>query len=67
MGMMLAALGRHRVAVLRKGHLEAPSDANGIIYIPFNHHVRETVPRLVDRLREAGFDLNPDAITRAST
>jgi predicted nucleotide-binding protein len=67
MGMMLAALGRHRVIVLRKGHLEAPSDAAGIIYIPFNHHVRETVPRLVDRLREAGFELEGDAITRASS
>jgi predicted nucleotide-binding protein len=67
MGMMLAALGRPRVAVLRKGHLEAPSDANGIIYIPFNKHVRETVPKLVDRLREAGFDLRSDAITSASS
>lgn len=53
MGMMLAAFGRPRVAVLRKGHLAAPSDANGIIYIPFNHHVREAVSRLVDRLRES--------------
>ena len=67
MGMMLAALGRPHVAVLRKGHLEAPSDANGIIYIPFNNHVRETVPRLVDRLREAGFPLDASAITHASS
>ncbi len=67
MGMMLAALGRPRVAVLRKGHLEAPSDANGIIYIPFNNHVRETVPRLVNRLREAGFPLDASAITHASS
>lgn len=46
MGMMLAALGRSRVVVLRKGYLEAPADAAGITYIPFNHHVKETVPRL---------------------
>jgi predicted nucleotide-binding protein len=67
MGMMLAALGRPRVVVLRKGHLEPPSDAAGIIYIPFQHHVRETVPKLVDRLRAVGFELDPDAITRASS
>jgi len=67
MGMMLSALGRSRVVVLRNGHIELPSDAAGIIYIPFNHHVRETVPRLVDRLREAGFQLAADAITRASS
>jgi predicted nucleotide-binding protein len=67
MGMLLAAVGRSRVVVLRKGHLELPSDAAGIIYIPFNHHVRETVPRLVDRLREAGFELDANDITRASS
>ena len=66
MGMLLVALGRPNVAILKKGHVEVPSDAQGIIYIPFNDHVREAVPRLVDRLREAGFDLDPRAITRAS-
>ena len=29
MGMVLAALGRSNVAILRKGHLETPSDAQG--------------------------------------
>jgi len=67
MGMLLAALGRPNVAILKKGHLELPTDAQGIIYIPFNDHVRETVPRLVDRLRNAGFQLDPGAITRASS
>jgi len=66
MGMLIAALGRPNVAILKKGHIEIPSDASGIIYIPFNDHVRETVPRLVDRLRAAGFELDPDCITRAS-
>jgi predicted nucleotide-binding protein len=66
MGMLIAALGRPNVAILKKGHIEIPSDANGIIYISFNDHVREAVPRLVDRLRAAGFDLSPECITRAS-
>lgn len=67
MGMLLAALGRQNVAILRKGHIETPSDAQGIIYLPFNDHVKETVPKLVDRLRNAGFTLSPDAITKAAS
>ena len=67
MGMLLAALGRGRVAILKKGHLEVPSDAQGILYIGFNDHARETVPKLVDRLTKAGFNLNSAAIARASS
>jgi predicted nucleotide-binding protein len=65
--MVLAALGRQNVAILKKGHIETPSDAQGIIYLPFNDHVKETVPKLVDRLRNAGFTLEPDAITKAAS
>ncbi|MDZ4800408.1 MAG: nucleotide-binding protein [Bryobacteraceae bacterium] len=67
MGMLIAAVGRPNVAILKKGHLEVPSDAQGILYIPFNDHIRETVPKLVDRLRAAGFVLNPKSITNASS
>jgi predicted nucleotide-binding protein len=67
MGMLMAAIGRPKVAILKRGHVEVPSDASGIIYIPFNDHVRETVPKLVDRLRDAGFNLDPANITKAST
>lgn len=66
MGMLISALGRGNVAILKKGHLEQPSDVNGIIYLAFNDHVKETVPKLVDRLRDAGFDLDHKAITAAS-
>ena len=38
---------------------------DGIIYLAFNDHVKETVPKLVDRLREAGFDLDQRAISEA--
>jgi hypothetical protein len=31
----------------------------------FNDHVRETVPKLVQRLQDAGFKLDPGAIGRA--
>ena len=66
MGMLISALGRGSVAILKKGHVEVPSDAAGIIYLGFNDHVREALPRLVDRLRRAGFEISPEAITRAS-
>jgi predicted nucleotide-binding protein len=67
MGMLIAKLGRPKVVILKRGHVEVPSDAAGIIYLGFNDHVREVVPRLCDRLRDAGFDLPPEAITRASS
>ena len=66
MGMLIAAFGRPRVAILKKGHVEVPSDANGIIYLSFNNHVTEAAPRLCQRLREAGFELSPDSIAKAS-
>lgn len=66
MGMLISTLGRSNVAILKKGHLEVPSDAHGILYLGFNDHVREVVPKLVDRLRNAGFPIDAGAITRAS-
>jgi predicted nucleotide-binding protein len=66
MGMLISALGRQNVAILKKGHIEVPSDAQGVLYIPFNDHVKETVPKLVDRLRSAGFVLSPQKVSRAS-
>lgn len=67
MGMLIAALGRKNVAILKKGHLEVPSDASGILYIPFNEHVKETVPKLVDRLQHAGIKVNPENIIKATS
>ena len=66
MGMVLAALGRPNVAILQKGIIEKPSDVHGIIYIPFNTHVKEAVPKLVERLNQAGFSLDTTAIARAT-
>lgn len=67
MGMLLSSIGRGNVAVLKKGHVDLPSDAQGILYLGFNDHVKETVPRLVDRLTNAGFVLDPSNITKASS
>lgn len=67
MGMLLSSIGRKNVAILKKGHVDVPSDAQGILYLGFNDHVKEAVPRLVDRLSNAGFVLDPGSITKASS
>ena len=65
MGMLLASLTRRRCAILQKGFVDIPSNMQGVIVIPFNDHVREAVPKLVQRLEEAGFHLAPSAVGRA--
>jgi predicted nucleotide-binding protein len=62
MGMLLASLTRKRCAILTKGFVEMPSNMGGVITIPFNEHVREAVPKLVQRLQDAGFQLDARAI-----
>ena len=57
--MLLSSLTRKRCAILTKGFVEMPSNMGGIITIPFNDHVREAVPKLVQRLQEAGFKVRP--------
>jgi predicted nucleotide-binding protein len=67
MGMLISSVGRKNMAILVKGHLEKPSDADGILYLGFNNHVKETVPKLANRLKESGFVLNPDKVAHASS
>lgn len=67
LGMLLSSLTRERVAVLQKGFVEAPSDMQGFIYIPFNDHVKEIVPKLASRLQKAGFDIPAERIAAATT
>ncbi len=67
MGMLLAAFGRSNVAILRKGHVIVPSDASGIIYLPFNNHAKEVVPKLCERLRLSGFSISPELMAKASS
>jgi len=67
MGMVMAALGRPKIAILQKGALERPSDTDGILRIEFNDHVREIVPKLAQRLQAAGFKIDPRRIADASS
>ena len=66
MGMLLASLTRDHVAILQKGAVEHPSDVQGIIYLPFNDHVKEVVPKLVSRLQAAGIVISTDKAAHAS-
>lgn len=66
MGMVMAALGREKMVILKKGALEMPSDTAGILYIEFNDHVREIVTKLAQRLQNAGFDIDSKKIAEAS-
>jgi predicted nucleotide-binding protein len=67
MGMLLSSLTRAHVAILVKGFIELPSDAAGIIYLHFNDHVREVVPKLCERLQASGIPLTAGQISQASS
>jgi predicted nucleotide-binding protein len=55
LGMVLARLGRKRVAILQKKTVERPSDIDGLIYIPFEEKVDEISVQLIKELQAAGF------------
>lgn len=58
LGMVLAKLGRKRVAILVKGdNLERPSDISGLIYLPFQEHVDTVKTKLASHLQEVGFPI----------
>lgn len=65
-GMLLSSLTRARMALVVKGHLELPSDLEGIIRLGYNDHLREIIPKLCQNLKEAGFHVTSDAISAAS-
>lgn len=59
LGMVLARLGRPRVAILHKASVELPSDIHGLLYIPFRERVEEAKASLFQELQNAGY--RPDA------
>lgn len=54
LGMVLARLGRKRVAILIKQTVEHPSDIAGLIYIAFKERVDEIDKQLYNELKNAG-------------
>ncbi len=58
LGMVLARLGRQRVAILLKGKdIEKPSDIDGLLYLTFESHVGEIKNDLGANLQAAGFNI----------
>ncbi len=60
LGMMLALLGRPRVAILLKNQvkMERPSDIQGLIYIPFKDSIKETALQLAKEINGQGIPIN---------
>ena len=58
LGMVLANLGRERVAILYKQSVELPSDIAGLIYISFQERVDEVKTQLFKELEAAGYHPN---------
>lgn len=65
MGMVMAKLGRERTLILQKGVLERPSDTEGLQRHEFNGHVKEIVPKLVQRLKNLGFPITAEQTANA--
>jgi predicted nucleotide-binding protein len=59
LGMLLAKLGRNRVAILLKKEpdFEPPSDIHGLMYLPFENSVREVKVDLAREMRTQGLRL----------
>ena len=57
MGMLLATVGRKRVAILlsQAEDMESPSDIDGLIYIPFKENVEEAKLSLAKEMQSNGY------------
>ena len=62
LGMVLARLGRPRVAILYKESVELPSDISGLLYIGFKERVDEVKNQLFRELENAGYQPNSDGL-----
>jgi predicted nucleotide-binding protein len=64
LGMMLAILGRPKVAILLKSdvNMERPSDIQGLIYIPFKETVTEIALVLAKEINAQGIRVDLDKV-----
>ena len=65
-GMLLSSLTRSRIAFIVKSNLEIPSDLHGVIYIAYNDHINEAIPKLCEQLMQANFDIDPKLMSAAT-
>lgn len=60
MGMLIGLLGRNKIAVLRKGEIENPTDISGVIYKSYNTNVKEIEDLLRKEFKTAGLNINEE-------
>jgi predicted nucleotide-binding protein len=62
--MMLAILGRRKVAVLLRTsvEMERPSDIQGLIYVTFKDDVKEAALTLAKEINAQGIPINLDRV-----
>jgi predicted nucleotide-binding protein len=65
LGMLLMTLGRERVAVLKKGELELPSDIDGLRYLPFKEKIQEQGSGLFEMMSKCGINIPPENLFKA--
>lgn len=60
MGMLLASIGRSKVAILLKSqnNFEKPSDIEGLIYIPFKDNVEEGKVSLAKEMEKHNYKID---------
>ena len=60
LGMLLAKVGRSKVAILlsQAEEMEKPSDIDGLIYIPFKNNVEEGNVLLAKELQKNGYEID---------
>lgn len=62
LGMVLARLGRSRVAIFRKKSVEDPSDIGGLLWLPFDDRPDEQASLLFRSLEEQGYRPRSEAL-----
>ncbi|MBR1380197.1 MAG: nucleotide-binding protein [Alphaproteobacteria bacterium] len=66
MGILIGSIGRHKVAILRKGDIEDPSDVSGLLYVPFKDSViKEAGNSIIKHMQAAGIPIDPNKINTA--
>lgn len=64
LGMLLAKLGRKRIAILLKDQtdMEKQSDISGLMYIPFKDSIDDAKIMLFKELNDAGYYISPEKL-----
>ena len=56
-GYFIGRIGRDSVCCLLKGHVDRPSDMQGIVYVPFVESLNEVKGKIIKELEEVGYEI----------